>query len=155
MKILIPLFLAVGVIGIYTMNKKKIDETVSGFFLSTRSKNKLKDVKSDLQKVTERALQISPYDFGITSGHRTTEEQHALFLSGHSQLDGVHNLSKHQKKEAVDFMAYDENGKPTWDMEYYQAISEAFKQASAELNIPIKWGGDWVSFKDGPHVELA
>ncbi|MEZ8138652.1 M15 family metallopeptidase, partial [Vibrio splendidus] len=23
-----------------------------------------------------------------------------------------------------------------------------------ELGIPIVWGGDWVSFKDGPHIEL-
>ncbi|CAK1691465.1 hypothetical protein VCRA2119O147_7240001 [Vibrio crassostreae] len=33
-------------------------------------------------------------------------------------------------------------------------MSWAFKQAAKELNVPIVWGGDWVSFKDGPHVEL-
>jgi peptidoglycan L-alanyl-D-glutamate endopeptidase CwlK len=29
------------------------------------------------------------------------------------------------------------------------------KAASAELNIPIEWGGDWKNFKDLPHFQLA
>jgi peptidoglycan L-alanyl-D-glutamate endopeptidase CwlK len=28
------------------------------------------------------------------------------------------------------------------------------KQAAYELNIKIEWGGDWKSFKDGPHFQL-
>ena len=26
--------------------------------------------------------------------------------------------------------------------------------AAANLGTPIEWGGDWVSFKDGPHWQL-
>ncbi|HAS25155.1 MAG TPA: peptidase M15, partial [Vibrio sp.] len=55
---------------------------------------------------------------------------------------------------AVDFVVYDENGKVTWGFSYYEQVSWAFKQAADELGIPIVWGGDWVSFKDGPHIEL-
>ncbi|PKG39699.1 M15 family metallopeptidase [Psychromonas sp. Urea-02u-13] len=137
------------------MNKKQIDKAVSGFALSSRSNTKMLGVENDLKKVTRRALELSAFDFAITSGHRTEAEQHDLYLKGHSQLDGVNRKSKHQHAKAIDFMAYDESGKPTWDMHYYREISEAFKQASRELNIPIVWGGDWNSFKDGPHVELA
>jgi peptidoglycan L-alanyl-D-glutamate endopeptidase CwlK len=28
------------------------------------------------------------------------------------------------------------------------------KTAAAELGVAIVWGGDWKSFKDGPHFEL-
>ena len=34
------------------------------------------------------------------------------------------------------------------------AASAAFKQAAKELKVPIVWGGDWRTFKDGPHIEL-
>jgi peptidoglycan L-alanyl-D-glutamate endopeptidase CwlK len=29
------------------------------------------------------------------------------------------------------------------------------KAAAKELGVAITWGGDWVSFKDGPHWELS
>ncbi|WP_295608673.1 M15 family metallopeptidase [uncultured Lamprocystis sp.] len=28
------------------------------------------------------------------------------------------------------------------------------KQAAKDLSLPLVWGGDWKSFKDGPHFEL-
>ncbi|HAI0131728.1 TPA: M15 family metallopeptidase, partial [Escherichia coli] len=36
----------------------------------------------------------------------------------------------------------------------YEKIAQAFKQAAAELNTPIEWGGEWRSLKDGPHFQL-
>ena len=33
-------------------------------------------------------------------------------------------------------------------------LAAAMKRAAKELNIPIEWGGDWVSFPDGPHYQL-
>ena len=32
--------------------------------------------------------------------------------------------------------------------------TKVVKQAAAELGIPIEWGGDWRTFKDGPHWQL-
>ncbi|MFA0093730.1 M15 family metallopeptidase [Vibrio splendidus] len=136
------------------MNKRTIDETVSDFVLSARSETRMLGVHGDLKKVVRRALELSPYDFGITSGKRTAEEQSALFKKGASQLDGYSKKSRHQTGHAIDFVVYDENNKVTWGFSYYEQVSWAFKQAAQELNVPIVWGGDWVSFKDGPHVEL-
>ncbi|MCC4791342.1 M15 family peptidase, partial [Vibrio splendidus] len=48
------------------MNKKTIDETVSNFVLSARSETRMLGVHDDLKKVVRRALELSPYDFGIT-----------------------------------------------------------------------------------------
>ncbi|WP_237583150.1 M15 family metallopeptidase [Photobacterium halotolerans] len=111
-------------------------------------------VDSRLKAVVSRALELSPYDFTITSGKRSAAEQNALYKKKASQLDGYNKKSKHQLGLAVDFMAYDENGKGTWDWKYYDAVSQAFKQAANELGVAITWGGDWVTFKDGPHIEL-
>ncbi|EFA2273757.1 M15 family peptidase, partial [Escherichia coli] len=36
----------------------------------------------------------------------------------------------------------------------YEKIAAAFRQASRELNIPVEWGGDWKTLKDGPHFQL-
>ena len=62
--------------------------------------------------------------------------------------------SRHLYGLAVDVEAYDDNGKGTWKMPYYAAIADAFAEASRITGIPVEWGGDWVSFKDGPHFQL-
>lgn len=150
--LLVLLFLIL--FGGYLMKKDKIIKIVSGFALSARSEMRMVGVRGDLKRVVRRAIELTPFDFGITSGKRTAEEQNALFKQGASQLDGYSKKSRHQSGCAVDFVVYDENGKVTWGFSYYEQVSWAFKQAADELGIPIVWGGDWVSFKDGPHIEL-
>ncbi|WP_154124800.1 M15 family metallopeptidase [Grimontia hollisae] len=126
-----------------------------GWVFGRRSRITLDKVHRDLQNVAKRALELSPLDFGITSGLRTAAEQHALFKKGASQLDGYARKSRHQSGNAIDIVVYDENGNVTWGFSYYERVSWAFKQAADELGVPIVWGGDWVSFKDGPHIELS
>ncbi|PMI40861.1 peptidase M15 [Enterovibrio norvegicus] len=128
--------------------------TPKRFHLSSRSRKNLIGVKNDLVRVTKRALELTPFDFGVTSGVRSASEQNELFKQGKSQLDGYSRKSRHQSGHAIDFVVYDENGKVTWGWSYYLQVSYAFKQAASELGVKIKWGGDWVSFKDGPHIEL-
>lgn len=130
------------------------NKTLSKWALSARSKAKMAGVHEDLKNVVSLALLLSPYDFAITSGVRSAEEQRALFASGKSNADGINAKSRHQTGHAVDFMVYDENGKGTWEWKYYKAVADAFKEAANQLDIPIVWGGDWTSIKDGPHIEL-
>ncbi|KPM01374.1 MULTISPECIES: M15 family metallopeptidase [Vibrio] len=136
------------------MNKKTVDKALSQFALSARSESRMIGVHGDLKRVVRRAIELTPFDFGITSGKRTAEEQNALFKKGASQLDGYSKKSRHQSGHAIDFVVYDENSQVTWGFSYYEQVSWAFKQAARELEVPIVWGGDWVSFKDGPHIEL-
>ncbi|MEZ8619097.1 M15 family metallopeptidase [Vibrio splendidus] len=136
------------------MKKPTVDKIINTFVLSVRSQNKMRGVHPDLQRVVRRALELTPFDFGITSGQRSAKEQNALFKKGASQLDGYSKKSRHQTGHAIDFVVYDENSQVTWGFSYYEQVSWAFKQAARELDVPIVWGGDWVSFKDGPHVEL-
>ena len=121
----------------------------NNFKFSQRSENNLRGVHPDLVKVVRLALELSPVDFGITEGLRTVERQKQLVAEGKSQTMNSRHISGH----AVDVFAY-----PTpagsWDWQYYQQISQAFKQAGKNLGIPVEWGGDWKTLKDGPHFQL-
>lgn len=119
------------------------------FSLSQRSKDRLKGVHPDLVKVIEEAIKESPLDFSISEGLRTKERQKALFDAGKSQTMN----SRHLTGKAVD-IAVIKDGEVTWDFKYYQLVADHIKKVAKELKIDIVWGGDWQSFKDGPHIEL-
>ena len=116
---------------------------------SERSNSKLEGVDERLIRVATLALQLSPVDFGITEGVRTLERQKELVKAGASRT----LRSKHLEGKAIDVVAY-VGGKVAWDWPLYEKIAKAFKQAADELDVKIKWGGDWVNFKDGPHFQL-
>ena len=119
------------------------------FSFGTKSKERLQGVHPDLVKVIEEAIKESPLDFSITQGLRTKEQQKALFDAGKSQTMN----SRHLTGKAVD-IAVIRDGEVTWDAKYYQIAADHIKGVAAKLDIPLTWGGDWVSFKDGPHFEL-
>jgi peptidoglycan L-alanyl-D-glutamate endopeptidase CwlK len=119
------------------------------FALSQRSKDRLKGVHPDLVKVIEEAIKESPLDFSISEGLRTKERQKVLFDSGKSQTMNSRHITGH----AIDF-AVIKDGEVTWDFKYYQLVADHIKAVAKALDVPIIWGGDWVSFRDGPHVEL-
>ena len=113
------------------------------------SKTRLTGVHPDLVKVMEEAIKNSPYDFSISQGLRTLEQQQELFNAGKSQTMRSRHLSGH----AVD-IAVLENGKVTWEFDRYNTVAAHIKAVAKEMNIPVEWGGDWLSFKDGPHFQL-
>jgi len=125
------------------------------FQLSQRSLDKIVLVHPALYDVVLRAIQITEIDFCVTEGRRTKERQEKLFASGASTTMNSRHLTGH----AVDLAAmidFDCDGKPEvrWDWPLYEKLAVAMKGAAHELNVPIVWGGDWVSFKDGAHFEL-
>lgn len=122
---------------------------MSSYSFSQHSETNLKGVHPDLIKVVRRALQLSPVDFGITEGLRTLEREKEMVAQGSSQTLNSRHLTGH----AVDVDAY-VDGAVSWEWSLYQQISQAFKQASAELSISVEWGGDWKTLKDGAHFQL-
>ena len=119
------------------------------FKLSARSQLRLSNVHPDLKKVVERAIQITKVDFTVLEGQRSLERQQELFKAGATTTMNSRHLTGH----AVDLGAY-VNGSVRWDWPLYYKIYDAMAQASQELNIPIEWGGNWKTFKDGPHYQL-
>lgn len=118
--------------------------------LGTKSRERLKGVHPDLVRVVERAIQISTVDFAVLEGLRTPERQRKLVDSGASKTLNSRHITGH----AVDLGAW-VDGQIDWSWPLYIQISKAMKAAAAELKIPIVWGGDWKTFRDGPHYELS
>ena len=120
-----------------------------GFQLSERSKRRLQGVHPDLVKVVERAIQITDTDFTVLEGLRTKARQAELVASGASQTMNSRHITGH----AIDLGAY-VAGQVRWDWPLYDKIAATMKKAASEVGVPIEWGGDWKSFKDGPHFQL-
>lgn len=108
------------------------------FKLSGRSISKLEGVKPELVEVVEKAITLTKVDFGVIEGLRTEEKQRELVAAGASQT----MKSKHLTGDAVDLMAY-VNGRGCWELNVYDEIADAMKEASYELDVMIRWGAAW------------
>ena len=139
--------------------------------LSSKSLMTLKGVHPDLVKVVKRAIQIVGVDFTVIEGLRSKKRQAMLVKNGASRTMNSRHITGH----AVDLVPY-YNGKPQpahWPPFY--KIADAMIQASRELNVKIRWGGNWGvhdisswkgsgrslnaaykgKFHDGAHFELS
>ena len=50
--------------------------------------------------------------------------------------------SKHLEGRAVDLMAY-VDGKGSWELNVYDDLADAMKEAAIKHGLPIKWGAAW------------
>ena len=119
------------------------------FQLDARSLQRLQGVHPDLVKVIHRAAALSPIEFRVIEGLRTEKRQRELVASGASKTMNSRHLTGH----AVDLAPY-VGGTIRWDWPLFHRLAPAVKQAAAEVKVAIEWGGDWRTFKDGPHFQL-
>lgn len=117
--------------------------------LNARSEKNLTGVHPDLVKIIRKAAEITDIDFVVTEGLRTLERQKQLLAIGATRTLKSRHLTGH----AVD-LAVVVNGEVRWDWPLYAKIARIVKEAAAKVNVPVEWGGDWRSFKDGPHFQL-
>jgi peptidoglycan LD-endopeptidase CwlK len=117
---------------------------------SQRSLKSMKGIHPELRRVINRALQESPRDFVVIEGLRTEERQRELVASGASKTMNSRHLTGH----AVDLVPIGNDGKAAFDWPLYHQLAPAVKAAAEKDGVKIVWGGDWRTFKDGPHFEL-
>jgi peptidoglycan L-alanyl-D-glutamate endopeptidase CwlK len=148
------------------------------FKLSSNSLKKLEGVDPKLVALVKRAIEITKIDFAVTEGLRSLATQKKYVAAGKSQT----LKSKHITGDAVDLVAYI-GSKVSWELNLYDDIADAMKQAAKEQGVALKWGAAWnvpdISdwkgtmeeamnfyvdtrrregkrpFIDGPHFELA
>lgn len=130
------------------------------FELNDRSEKILIGVHPTLAKVVRLAAQRCPdgFQFVVTEGLRSLERQKELLAKGKSTTMRSRHLTGH----AVDLAVWEDRDSDkvvdadelSWKFPQYKLLSDAMKAAAAELKTPIEWGGDWTSFKDGPHFQL-
>lgn len=119
------------------------------FSFSQKSLDRLKGVHPDLVRVIKRALSLSTVDFTVLEGLRTPERQKQLLAQGATKTLKSRHLTGH----AVDIAPLDDKG-VSWAWPLYNKLAPFVKEAARLENVPIEWGGDWRSFKDGPHWQL-
>jgi peptidoglycan L-alanyl-D-glutamate endopeptidase CwlK len=139
------------------------------------SLNQLATVHKDLQAVAHRAIRKSArrkdggVDFAIPQfgGKRTAEEQNGLFKKGVSNADGYDKPSYHQTGLALDIIPYVKHEKVKGNAiytkyisnqkrkMYFHIIAVCMLQAANEMGVKMTWGGNWTSFEDMPHYQLA
>lgn len=120
-----------------------------GYRFSRRSLSKLKGVHPDLVMVVKKAITCTPVDFSILEGMRTEARQRKLFEKGATTTMNSRHLTGH----AVDIAPY-VDGQIRWDWPLFDQLGPAMKLAAIAVGISIQWGGDWKSFRDGPHFQL-
>ncbi|MBK9496700.1 MAG: M15 family metallopeptidase [Xanthomonadales bacterium] len=122
--------------------------------LSEKSRIKLTGAHPDLAKVIERAAALSSIDFTVLEVTRTLARQKELVAKGASKtMKSRHLPGVDGKSRAVDIAPLD-GGQVSWAWPLYHKLAVVIKQAAKEVGVPIEWGGDWRSFKDGPHWQL-
>ena len=123
--------------------------------LNSSSEAKLKKVHPDLVRVIKRAAKIAKdIGFIVTCGVRTLEEQKELLKKGATRtLNSRHIPGADGYSKAVD-LAVTIDGKVKWDWPLYSKLAGIVKDAAKLEKVTIEWGGDWKSFKDGPHFQL-
>lgn len=117
--------------------------------LGNRSLYKLQGVHPDLVRVVHKAADLSSLDFTVLEGLRTLERQKQLFAQGATKT----MRSRHLDGHAVD-LAPTDDGQVSWAWPLYHKLANVMKAAAQLESVPIEWGGDWRTFKDGPHWQL-
>tara|TARA_R110000751_G_scaffold98210_2_gene191203 strand:+ start:785 stop:1162 length:378 start_codon:yes stop_codon:yes gene_type:complete len=115
--------------------------------LGTRSLQSLSGVNPDMVAVVYKAIELTGVDFSVIEGIRSLERQKQLLKDGKSTTLNSRHITGH----AVDMVPYPVDWE---DLERFEQMAKAMKDAAEELEIPIIWGGDWKSFYDAPHFEL-
>lgn len=144
------------------------------YSFSQESLDKMKKVHPKLVEVMKAAITNSPFDFRITAGARTAEEQFALYQKGRTlpgpkvtNCDGKEFKSNHQIKadgygHAVDIFPCGviENGayrkftsSEGYDDKKLRLIANHILAVAKSKNINVEWGGNW-KMHDTPHFEL-
>ena len=109
------------------------------FTLSQRSLGRLDGVNNKLHSVVHTAIGLTNVDFGVTCGLRTEKEQEDLVARGASKT----MKSKHLTGDAVDVVAYIGGSRISWELNLYDDIADAFKEASVREGVGIRWGASW------------
>jgi peptidoglycan LD-endopeptidase CwlK len=121
------------------------------------SLEKMRGIHPDLRRILDRALTATPFPFRVTEGLRTVERQKILVAKGASKTMRSRHLTGHAV-DIVPMVDVDRDGKieveEMYDWPLYYKLAPVIKAAAADLKIPLEWGGDWKSFKDGPHWQL-
>ena len=116
--------------------------------------HKLLDVDERLKKaVVELAKQVK-YDIVIVCGVRGETEQNEAYKNGYSQVKFPNSKHNTFPSKAVDIAPYIDGQIPWSNTHAFIQMQNDLKLIAKQLGYKFRWGMDWKTFKDYPHVEV-
>ncbi|HEX3560335.1 MAG TPA: M15 family metallopeptidase [Pyrinomonadaceae bacterium] len=108
---------------------------------------------SFVNDVIAEASRRTGYTYKLGSGVRTPEEQAEKVSQGYSR---TYN-SRHLSGNARDVNAFDSSGNyiASADHPAYRALGDMYREKATGSPVPVRWGGDFSSFNDPSHFEIA
>jgi len=142
---------------------------MSMFRFGTNSAAKLETVHPDLVALAYQVMGYQIMDFTIIWGFRGETSQNTVFESGASTKpwpESKHNIlgpDGNPLSEALDYGPWRDNAIPWKDRLAFAVLAGAFLVAAKELDVKLRWGGDWdmdgnttdQTLMDLGHIELA
>ena len=121
------------------------------FKYSDRSLNNLSQCHPKLRTLMEAV--ILGYDVTIICGHRNEKDQTDAYNAGNSKAKWGQSLHNTLPSRAVDmipspFLGWDDAEGFARMMGYVQGVADS-------MNLELKFGRDFASFVDAPHIELG
>jgi muramidase (phage lysozyme) len=111
----------------------------------------LAQIDPAMQRVIQRAREISGQHFVLGSGRRTPEQQQKAVDWGWSKTMD----SDHLGGGAADIWPLNEQSQVVFEPARQQQIVAAMKQAAQELGVDMEAGADWKGFRDMPHFGMT
>lgn len=143
---------------------------------SNTSKTRLITCDPYIVEVMNKAIEITPIDFGIAQGARTIEEQKKYFNEGKSKINPDNYSSEELPLKAkhivdinyplagaVDIYAWIPGKGASWDKNHLCFIAGIILSIDKSMENRLRWGGNWdqdgeivsdQGFDDLPHFEL-
>lgn len=122
--------------------------------INIRHAERLNEVHPDLVRIINAGAAMCSFPIVIIQGLRTVEEEKQNVASGASQT--MH--SRHLPGAAGFACAVDVGCEPggvlSWEYSLYVTLAECMKAAAQRESVPLEWGGDWKTLKDGGHYQL-
>lgn len=100
------------------------------------------------------------FDFSVIFGHRSNEEQDALYAQGRmapgrivTYKRGGESIHNTDPSRAVDLAPW--RGGIIWDDEaLFHEMAGVILYIAWRKGIDMQWGGHWPNFKDRPHFQV-
>jgi len=119
-------------------------------YFGRTSRQRLATCDERLQRVLTEAIAIT--DFAVLCGYRDEAAQQEAYDSGHSRLRFPQSRHNIQPSRAVDVAPYPIDWE---DRERFCFLAGVILGIAHSQGIQIAWGGEWTTFPDLPHFELA
>nr|WP_234397025.1 M15 family metallopeptidase [Bacillus massiliglaciei] len=110
-----------------------------------------------IKKAKDKGIQVI-----ITDGYRSREEQTKIYNKGREAPGEIVTYAKageslHNFGLAIDFALLNKEGNPIWDTDYdgnNNGRADWDEVVEIAKGLGFEWGGDWVRFKDYPHLQM-